>query len=112
MSPIANPAEPAESTPSNQNLALSPNNKAHITQQENQDSELRHQYNLELQALEIQLLKEKVRSQREENQSKEAHAVAIHNLEYQILKEKLREAKAKANLAELCLRRQNYSDGK
>ena len=112
MSPIiANPAEPIESTPINRNTALTPNNKAYyITQEDNQDSNTRLQSNLDLQALEIQLLKEKLRYQKEENERKAAHATAVHNLEYQILKEKLREAKAKADLAELCLRRENYTD--
>uniref|UniRef100_A0A2A4JMN5 Regulatory protein zeste n=1 Tax=Heliothis virescens TaxID=7102 RepID=A0A2A4JMN5_HELVI len=65
---------------------------------------------MDLGQLEIELLRDKVKAQRQESKTREAHSAAIHELECQILKEKLREAKAKADLAELSLRRQQYRD--
>lgn len=116
MSPIiANHADTMQAMPRPiLNATLTPNNKVHHAEQDNfiQDCKSKHQQDSELHDLEVQLLKEKVRSQKQENKSREANAAAIHNLEYQILKEKLREAKAKADMAELCLRRQHFSDGR
>uniref|UniRef100_A0A2H1VJD9 SFRICE_012265 n=1 Tax=Spodoptera frugiperda TaxID=7108 RepID=A0A2H1VJD9_SPOFR len=60
----------------------------------------------EVRYLEVQLLKEKLRAHQQENRNKALHAEVIQNMEFKILKEKLREAKAKADLAELSLKRQ------
>ncbi|XP_022834579.1 fibrinogen silencer-binding protein-like [Spodoptera litura] len=60
----------------------------------------------EVRYLEVQLLKQKLRAHQQENKTKALHAEVIQNMEFKILKEKLREAKAKADLAELCLKRQ------
>lgn len=60
----------------------------------------------EVRYLEVQLLKEKLRAHQQENENKALHAELIQNMEFKILTEKLREAKAKADLAELCLKRQ------
>ncbi|XP_063897945.1 regulatory protein zeste-like [Helicoverpa armigera] len=110
MSPISGAYNAdAISTPIvNQNPPDVPNN----VQKENhldQDNNALHR-SMELEQLEIELLREKVKGERQESKSREAHNAAMHDLEIQILKEKLREAKAKADLAELNLKRQKYRD--
>ncbi|CAH1643825.1 unnamed protein product [Spodoptera littoralis] len=109
IEPLPSPTPSFETETECENSSLTPSKNAQNSFKEsrpNLKDESMFPSAEEVHYLEVQLLKQKLRAHQQENKSKALHAEVIQNMEFKILKEKLREAKAKADLAELCLKRQ------